>query len=438
MIEASALELASRLRKREVSSVELVRACLETIAAHDKTIGAFVELDERRALRAAEAADRRLRAGGSLPPLFGVPSAIKDHEHVRMMGTRVGTRAMSWVRSPVDGMLAKRCREGGLVILGKTSTSELTILPFIDGDLGITRSPKAPDHYAGGSSGGAAAAVAASMVPIAPGSDGAGSIRIPASFSGLFGFKAGRNTLFHAHRDMDTIDLSAIGPLSKDVRDAAAMLDLLAQNTDFTRALDRRPRGLRVRLGLRTPLTAVDPEVEAATRRVAHLLEALGHHVSEDQGELDATVDEFLPLMARMVSKVPLLPFTSRMLQPTTRWLREMGVRYTDADVRTRKEGLERRVDAWFGDADAWVLPTSAVLPPRIGQYAGLDGEAMFRAVVPIGAFTAPFNISGQPACSLPAGVSKSGAPIGVQLVMKRGDDRRLLALAADVEAALA
>lgn len=224
----TALELAELLRRREVSSVELTRATFSAIAEKDSSIHAFVELDERRALEAAERADKTIRGRGQLPAFLGVPTAIKDCELVRFLHMRVGSRALKWVIAPVDGKITRRCREGGFVIVGKTSTSELTILPFVHTDLGPpTRNPRAPDYYSGGSSGGAAAAVASGMLAIAPGSDGAGSIRLPASFCGLVGVKPGRGALFNEHRKVDFADMGAIGPLARTVRDGAAMMDVL-------------------------------------------------------------------------------------------------------------------------------------------------------------------------------------------------------------------
>lgn len=148
-VSTGALELVERLRRREISSVELTRTTFATIAEKDGAIHAFVELDERRALRAAESADSRLRDGGALPAFLGVPTAIEDSEHVRFLHTRVGSRALKWLVSPVDGKITRRCREGGFVIVGKTSASELTILPFVHTDLAPpTRNPRAPDYYA--------------------------------------------------------------------------------------------------------------------------------------------------------------------------------------------------------------------------------------------------------------------------------------------------
>ena len=170
----SALELAARLRRREISSVELVRAALDTIRARDHELGAFVEVAARRALHAARRADAQI-ARGVTAPFLGVPTAIKDHEPVRGLGTRLGSRAFRWLVSPIDGQVARTCRRAGFVIVGKTTCSALTILPFIDVGLHApTRNPHDPSRYGGGSSGGAAVAVASGMLPIAPGSDGGG------------------------------------------------------------------------------------------------------------------------------------------------------------------------------------------------------------------------------------------------------------------------
>jgi amidase len=366
---------------------------------------------------------------------------------VRGFRSRVGSRAFRFVLVPIDGPVARACRRGGFVLLGKLATSELAILPFIETDLHPpTRNPCAPDHYAGGSSGGSAAAVASGMLPIAPGSDGGGSIRIPASFCGLVGVKAGRGTLPHPYDAIDRVRISAIGPLARTVRDGAALMDVLAGRTtlaqltapdSFLTACDRPPSALRIRVLRCSPLVAVDTDVVAATTRAARALEQLGHHIEEGE-PLVAEIDEFIPLMARMVANVPVPPFLNGLLQPTTRWLRVLGKRVSNAEAARHRERLERRVLDWFGDADAWLTPTVAMPAPRVGAFANLDGERVFRAAATIGAFTAPFNASGQPAASVPAGTSRAGLPIGVQLVFPHGGDRRLLALAAALEEALA
>lgn len=427
-----AIELAQRLRRREVSAVELVQQALATIKARDGELGAFVEVAGRRALLQAKRADALLKRRGDHAPFLGVPTAIKDHELVRGMGTRLGSRAFKWVISPIDGYVAKRCRNAGFVILGKTSCSELTILPFAHGEK-PTRNPWDPSRYAGGSSAGAAAAVAAGMLAIAPGSDGGGSIRIPAAFCGLVGFKPSRGALPNPYGVADPVGLSSIGPLAVSVRDAAAMLDVLAERPHFSRALDQQLPSLRVRVLADAPLPGVATtrsHAEAA-HDCAIALERLGHTVT-DAPRIVGSLDRFLPLMARMVARIPLLPIMERSLEPSTRWLRAQGRGVTLGDVRAIADALTRDVDAFFGDADIVVTPTVAQPAPHVGAFAQLDGEGTFRAAAALGAYTAPFNVSGQPAVSLrwPA----STLPIGVQLVARRGADDLLLALAARLQ----
>lgn len=441
----SALAIAELLRRRELSAVELARHHLAIVEERNPEIRAFVSLDEKRALAAAREADKLLsKRDGPLPAFLGLPTGIKDHENLRGHFTRVGSRAFRYVYSPIDGMVASSCRRAGFVMFGKLATSELTILPFVDTELHPpTRNPIAPDRYAGGSSGGTAAAIAAGMLPIAPGSDGAGSIRIPASFCGLVGHKPTRGALPNPYGAFDRAGISVMGPLGHTVRDAAALMDVLAGRTfhrskptrdSFLGACDEAIEPLRVRVLVRTPLGEVDPEIEAAVRRAAAALADAGHHV-EDGEPIDGTVDDFLPLMARMVASVPVLPTMDRLLQPTTRWLREIGKRTQQRHAEECRDDLARRVSSWFGDADVWLTPTVPQPPPRVGSLGGLDGETLFRTIAPLGAFTAAFNVSGQPATSVPYGKTREGLPIGVQLVGRMNADRLLLGLASRLEA---
>jgi amidase len=443
----SALDIAARLRRREISSLEITRHYLATLARRNDALGAFVEVHEWRALRAARRADVLLgRRAGPWPVFLGLPTGIKDHEHLRGHATRVGSRALSWLSSPVDGHVARACRRGGLHFFGKLATSELTILPFVHTDLHRpARNPWNEDHYCGGSSGGSASAVAAGMLPLAPGSDGAGSIRIPSSFCGLVGMKPSRGMLAHPYGPFDYAQISAQGPIARTVRDAAALLDVLAgrptQETlaaseSFSRAATSPPEALRIRVLTETPLARVDEEIVSRVLLAARRLEELGHHVEEGR-PLVGEVDEFLPLMSNMAALVPLLPFTERLLQPTTRWMRAHGRGIRRRDGLLAKRTLEARIEAWFGDADVWITPTVPMLAPRVGSFDGMTGEQIFRAAAPLGAFTTAYNVSGQPALSLPAGTSTSGLPIGLQIAGRRGADRLVLALAAQLENAL-
>lgn len=423
----SALELAARLRRRELSSVELTRHCLDQIQRANAEVNAFVSIDERGALAQARRADALL-ARGDRRPFLGIPTGIKDHEHLRGHFTRLGSRAFRWLYAPVDGFTARACRRAGFVLLGKLACSELTILPFIAAP--PTRNPLVPDRYAGGSSGGSAAAVAAGMLPIAPGSDGGGSIRIPASFCGLVGMKPSRGVLPNPYAGIDRVGISMLGPLARTPHDAAALIDVLGDTHRFTNACDQRVPPLRVRVVERSHLVEVDPEVAAATRAVADQLASLGHHVDEAP-PLGGEIEDFVPIMARMIARVPLVLGIAGRLEPTTRWLHARGRTVSRAAAAEAGARLAQLVLDWFGETDLVVTPTVGELPPAVGAFAGLDGEQTFRAAARLGVFTAPFNVSGQPAISIPVARSRTGVPIGVQLVGRIGGDRSLLALAA-------
>jgi amidase len=447
----TALALAAAVRARDVSATELATHYLSVIERKNAELGAFVQIIARRARAQAKSIDREAARnsakGDRWPAFLGVPTGLKDDSPLRMTFMRVGSRALRYVISPIDGMLATACRRAGFVFTGKLATSEMTILPFVHTDIHPpARNPFDASRYSGGSSGGCSAAVSSGMLPIAPGSDGAGSIRIPSSFCGLFGFKASRGALVHPFAELDVAGLSTIGPLAKTVRDAAALLDVLAGDPFFARTPradsylaaceDAVPKGARIKMCLTSPLVDVEPEVEACVRRAAKALTAMGHIVEEGPA-IDSDVEGFLPLMQKITASAPLPPWADRYLQPVTRWMRSEGKKHVNEVVLEQQRKLEKRVLDQFSGSDFWLTPTVARLPPHVGAYDGLGGEETLRAVVPIGAFTAPFNVSGQPAASVPAGRSSGGVPIGVQLIGKRDGDRTLLALCARLEEAL-
>jgi amidase len=446
--KGGALGLARAIRTRELSVTELVSHYLDVVRRENPAVNAFVEVHALRARTRARLMDLQLSRGlvgrGGYPAFYGVPSALKDDSPLRMSFLRVGSRSLKYVVSPFDGMLAAACRASGLVFLGKLSTSEMTILPFVHTDIHPpTRNPHDLSRYAGGSSGGSGAAVGSGMLPIAPGSDGAGSIRIPAAFCGLVGFKASRGAMPHPYAKLDVSGLATTGPLARTVADAAQLLDVIAGDpihhempkpgSYLAACGESVPRALRIKVCLRSQLTEINPEIEAAVRNVARQLSAMGHDVSEGP-ELDADVETFLPIMQRITASAPMLPFSGPYLQPVTRWMREEGKKHSPRSVLEKHRALSARILAQFQGADVWLTPTVATLAPKVHSFEGLSGEETLRAVIPIGAFTAPFNVTGQPAVSLPLGRSSCGVPIGVQLVGQLGADRALLALAADLE----
>ena len=336
---------------------------------------------------------------------------------------------------------------GGYANVGKANLHEFAYGTTSENpQYGDVPNPRFPGRVAGGSSGGSAAAVASRMAPIALASDGAGSIRIPSSFCHLFGIKPARGRVPDPYGRPDQTMLSTCGPIARTVDDAAAMLDVMAGVTvgqphwapppevPFAEMARGRFVRLRVRFTIDSPLVAAHPDVAAAVRRVAGVLADLGHEVDEGdqpQGELG----EFLPIWQQMIARAPVL--RPRSLQPVTSWLREAGKKLDPAEVSARQVMLERRIADWFGDVDLWLTPSVAVAPPVIGAWRDLAPDQAFAQAAELGAFTALFNVSGQPAASVPAGLSAAGWPIGVQLAGRALADGTVLAVARQLEEAM-
>lgn len=436
----SALDLAAAIRERRIGAKELLDGFAERIRSEDPKLSAFVELQLERAYAHANKIDASHASWPDpLPAFWGVPFAIKDNDPMRFTRLRVGSRALRWVWTPFDSPVVTRFRRAGFVMVGKTSTSELALMPVVDTELGPpTRNPHDPDYYAGGSSGGAGAAVASRMLPIAHAADGGGSIRIPASLCGLYGFKASRGLTPDFYGQFDVVGLSVAGVVSRTVEDSAVAMDALCgvptRGGPLHAACEDDIPKLTVRVCAESSLVDVHPTIAEGLLRVGRILESSGHRVS-DAPALEGAIDDFLPVFGRLAANVPI--FRESALQPTTRWLREIGKRVSKPEAKRLNEALTARVDAWFADTDLMVLPTIGRPAPRVGEFAGLDAEPCFRAASQLGAFTAPFNVSGQPAASLPVGVV-DGVPFGVQIAARRGADRLVLAVSRHLERALA
>jgi amidase len=442
MFDRTALDQAIAVRAGEVSPRELAETALARIAEVNPTVHAFVRVFERRARAEARAMEKR-RKNENLPIFFGVPTAMKDTALTAGGRTQAGTRALKWLYTPFDGAIARAVRAGGFTILGKTATSELAILPVVETDLHPPcRNPWNPGHSAGGSSGGAAAAVASGVLRIAHAEDGGGSIRIPAAFCHVFGHKPSRGTVPHFHEAMDPVGMGLVNCVAHAVEDAAAMLDVLAGRAydprnpppDTLLARSRvAPGRLRIRFATTSPFTPVEPAIAAGVHEVALALGALGHDV-EEREMLDLAIEDVLPTFARIPAQVPVL--REAWLQPATRWVRAAGREISAQTAVEVAMATTARILAWFGDADLWLTPTCPQLPPAVGAWKALDGEAAFRAAMPIGAFTAPFNVSGQPAASIPAGMTQERLPFGAQLVGRLGEDATVLAVCRQLEEA--
>jgi amidase len=440
LLALSALEQGHAIRDGRLRSAELVAFYLERIGRLDPQVGSFVHVRGPRALAEAEAADRARARGAALGPFHGVPVAVKDLHLLRGAPVKFGSRAFRWLWSPVDDLTVKALRRAGFIVLGKTSTSELALMPVVETDLHPpTRNPWDLKRTAGGSSGGAGAAVAAGLLPLAPGSDGAGSVRIPAALNGLFGLKPTRGGIPNPHAPNDRFGMTAIGPLARGLDDAAALADVLCgrdpHGPESWLTASHRPESRRLTVGvmIEAPLGFdTDPCRANAALEVGALLGSMGHTVRPLErvvGELE----EFLPIYQRLFGDVPVL--STRRLQPVTRAFRAAGRRISGPDAQGVFERLQARVLAGFEGLDLLVTPTSAIAPPPVGAFTHLGPEAQFRAVAPLGAYTAAFNLTGQPALTMPWGFDPQGLPIGVQLVGRNGDDPRLFALARTLRA---
>lgn len=426
--ELSALEQSARIADGSLRSADLVDRYLARIRAQDGALSAFVTVIERRARAEAERADRLRKQGRIIGPFHGIPTAIKDHHMVRGTRTRIGSRSFDWLWTPNDNAFVARLRAAGFVIVGKTTMSELGILPIVETELQPpTRNPWNVRKTAGGSSGGAGSAVSSGMIPIAPGSDGAGSVRIPASLHGLVGLKPTRGLIPDEANKIDRWGLATNGPIARSIDDAAALLDVMCRGDRRSHLVrSRAPVGpLRIGLCLEAPVGDVDPRIASLIERAAEVLTAHGHRVVT-RPRPAASLDDFMPVYQRFVSRIPVL-FPQR-LGRFARWFWESGKGITDERGDELMRSFEAAALESMGECDVMLTPTIGVVPFDVGQFADRDPEALFRAVAPLGAFTAIANVTGQPALSVPFG-AVDGMPVGAQLIGRHDTDAQLFAL---------
>ena len=444
----SALELREKVRKREVSAPELAKAYLDRIPLADGDIGAFVTVDRAFTLAAADAAQRRIDAGEDLP-LSGVPYALKDLTDTAGMLTTYGSRMRKNNIPTLDAAVARRLREAGGIPLGKTNTPEFgNRATTAFGLFPPTRNPWDFDKIAGGSSGGSAAAVAACMTPLAEGSDGGGSIRVPASCCGVVGIKPSRGRVSSAPYFNPRGGLITHGPIARTVADAALMLDVMAgyeagdtyyappPAQSFLSSTMMDPPRLRIGM-LVTSDQWIDPEVVAAVEQTGALLQSMGHTVGEAKVDLTG-LGAIFRVMCHSESAANDLGDPAEFSDPFSAWCAERGKRWSAVDyIKATEElfGRGRDIIRRMGDWDCIILPTVALVPPQLDTFLAVTERASDDdlAYIP---FTYPFNISGQPALSLPMGWSSSGLPIGVQFVGQPYGEALIIALAAEVERA--
>ena len=445
----SAVEQARLVRARELSSVELVESYLERIERIDPELNAFVTVCGEEALADARLADDSPADGA----FHGVPIGVKDLTATAGICTTYSSHAFADNVPDIDAAVVRRIREAGFVIVGKTNTPEFGTTAFTESDLnGATRNPWSAARTPGGSSGGAAAAVAAGLLPLAHGSDGGGSIRIPASCCGLFGLKPARGRVSPA--PFPSLEgLSTAGPISRSVADAAALLDVLSgyepgdpwwtppPARPFAEEAGEDPGRLRIAATASPPYDApVDPACVAALESAAELLAELGHEV------FDATPPWTVPGLAETFITVwqvsPALYLGDpELYTELNRGLVERARATSAADYATAVFEVQvaaRRVVEFWNGVDVVLTPTLALPPVAIGwQEEGAETAlAQLLRNVLFTPFTAIANMTGLPALSLPLHWDDEGLPVGVQAIGPPAGEAVLLRLAAQVEAA--
>lgn len=460
--DLTALEQGALVARGEVSPLELAEHYLDRIRTRDD-VGAFVEVTAERARSAAASAAAGERPDG---PLAGVPTAIKDLNLTAGIPTRFGSAAFADHVPEVSDAVVLALEAAGLVSLGKTSTPELGSPCYTEPDGAPPAvTPWDRSRMAGGSSGGAAAAVAAGLVPLAQGSDGGGSIRIPASCCGLVGLKPSRGRISSAPAYGDVVGLGTAGSLARTVRDAAALLDVMAgprvgdpswappPATSFLAACDREPGRLRI-ARFREPIIAelpdgADPAVVAAYDEASRLLESLGHEVVDIPVPLLAeAVAVFETCWAVGAAMAPVPPERESLLRPLTRWLAGLGREVSGPAYGQAIGALRRHAAAALvalAPYDAVLTPTLAAPPLPVGAIRDdADPAADFEAQKRFTPWTSAWNVTGMPAVSLPLHWTEPTdgpdptppLPVGVMLAARPAEEETLLALAAQVEAA--
>jgi amidase len=455
---SSALELAAALRRSELSSVELLDACLAAVDELDPQLNAVIWRNDEDARAAAEQADRRLAAGRDSDghgraPFLGVPLPIKDLTPVAGWPVSYGSRGAPLGVSEDSELVVDALVRAGFVLCGRTNTPEFGVITAAENTrYGISRNPWDLTRSPGGSSGGAAAAVAGGMFPIAHANDGGGSIRIPASYCGLVGFKPSRGRVPRLAQSW----LGAVveGVVARTVADSAAVLDTIAgpdplawynapaPDRPFAQELTTPPGRLRIGLMAQAPLgIPTDPACTAGARAAASLLDQLGHSVEEVEVPTisEEMIAPFIALTQGGLADYEGVDWSA--VEPHIAHQRaqssETGAYDYVLAARTLELLSRREVARWGRDFDVLVTPTSAILPPVAGaileaQHAAPDQPVL--DVVASVSFTAFGNVSGLPAVSLPLHWSDEHLPVGVQLTAGPWQDGALIALAAQLE----
>ena len=428
----SASELTSLYARRELSPLEALDKMVERASALQPSLNAFVLFDPEGARRAAKDSETRWLRGEPLSALDGVPTTIKDTTPVKGWPTRLGSHATDETPAAESAPVADRFQAAGLPLLGKTTTPEFGWKALTDSPLqGTTRSPWSLKHSPGGSSGGASALTAAGINPFNHGNDGGGSIRIPAAHAGLVGLKPSYGRIAQHPADGPFADVISQGVLARSVLDTALALNVLAgpdardwrslpaEGRDYTIGLDAGVRGWKIGLSLDFGHVEADPEVRDLVAEAARRFESLGAHV-EDVGPLiEPLQNSFEPLwIGSFATRLRQIPTQLHdKLDPGFRAAAEKGLAITLADYARAYEAkskLARDLALWHRKFDLLLAPVTPTAPPPVETLYNSDAFPRWTKGAP---YTLPCNLTGQPAASMPAGLTRAGLPVGIQLI---------------------
>jgi amidase len=458
--DLSVQEMVAAIRRRDLSPMEITNHYLERIELLNREVGAYFTVTADLARDQAAQAEKTVARSGdpqSLPPLMGVPIPVKDLNMVAGVRMTFGSAAFEDNVATEDDHVSAALRAAGAVMIGKTATPEFGLPCYTESAIGPpARTPWDLSRSAGGSSGGAGTAVASGLAPAAQGSDGGGSIRIPASVCGLFGIKPSRGRISSAPLMPDLVGLATDGPLARTVADAALLLDVMTGNEpgdmytqpalpggeSFLGYAGREPGRLRIGRTTQHPVGsgAVHPACVAAYEEASALLDGLGHDVVDLVSPFTADViPAFETLWYSMATLAPVDPAREDRLLPLTRYLRARGMEVSAADLVYAQAFLQLMVRGalkTLNSYDAVLTPTLASPPAPVGYFGEVEPPENFERQKQFTPYTAVYNVTGQPAVSVPLHWTAEGLPIGVMLAGRMGDEATLISLSAQLEAA--
>jgi len=442
----SACDMVEKIKTQELTSVEITEAIIERIEKINPIINAYCTPTFELARDMAKAADDKVKKGEKLGILHGIPTSIKDLMETKGIRTTFGSKIYENYIPEEDDLTVKKLKEAGIVLLGKTNTPE-------DGHksvtnnlvFGETKNPWNLERTCGGSSGGSGAAVAAGLSPLALGSDGGGSIRTPSSLCGVYGLKPNFARIARKFRHMAFSTLSHYGPIVRYVKDAALMLDAMAgpdsidkysflpKDTSYINALRDRPNKLKIGYSIDLGyVKAVDKEVENSVLNAAHRFEEFDWTVEEAKIELKNVEMPFAIIItaAMAYDYKPLMKEWRDKMTPTLVRLIDMGMNYNALDLiraEDQRQKIEKTIYQYFKNYDILITPTTAVPAFELGKMFPpiINGKSV--NPVTWHAFALPFNMSWNPAASIPCGWNSEGLPIGMHIIGRKLDEKTVL-----------